>query len=104
MQIGLSPKVALPAAALAAVGAALLVVGALTSTHELVVAGVAVVGAAGVHLPIGFAAPAGTVVHSVADVASDELLHPAVKEKLEQIDPVPSPPPEPPTQIPVQST
>lgn len=78
--IGISPKVAWPAAMLVLAGAALLVAGVLLNDGEVRTAGVAVLGAAGVQAPVGFRAPAATTRETV--VASDDLLSDEAKAKL----------------------
>ena len=84
MTQGISPKVAWPSVALFVVGVALAVVGAVTSAEGLTPAGLGLIGASGITGAIGYRAPVGSVVPDEADEASDDLLDPEVREKIEK--------------------
>jgi hypothetical protein len=84
MQLGISPKVALPAAAQLVIGAALAIVGALTHNDQLLAIGLAVLGTGGVTGLVGYNAPAGSVKPPNVDVRSDDLLPPEARAQMEQ--------------------
>lgn len=88
MTNGISPKVKLPAWALILIGVVLLVIWFILGQNDdtLLNTGIAVLGAAGVAVPIGFAAKPGDVTE-VRGPASDDRLSPAAVSAL-HADPV----------------
>lgn len=82
MTNGISPKVAWPAVALVAIGAALLVLGVVLGDDTMTKLGGGILAASGIAAPIGFKAPPGDVVKQPIGPASDDLLSEAAKKHL----------------------
>lgn len=75
MQIGLSPKVALPAAILLALGGALVALGLITADDTLLQAGTVILGINGVQFSAGYLAQPGNVQpRQLNEPGNDELL------------------------------
>ncbi len=83
MTIGISPKVALPAIALLALGVALLALGVTLGNDTLTTAGVTLLAAAGIQVPVGARAQPGNVQPvTVAESGSDERLSVDTRARL----------------------
>lgn len=61
-QIGISPKVKVPAGLLSLIGIIIAVIGALTDDNTLATVGLSVLGSAGIGAGAGYAAPPGDVL------------------------------------------
>jgi hypothetical protein len=72
--VGISPKVTIPSVALILVGATLTIIGLLAANDTISTAGISVLGAAGIHLPLAYKADAGAIIHALDEPGNDQLL------------------------------
>ncbi len=83
MQIGVSPKVALPAIALVALGGIPAALGVVLGDETVTRAGVVLLAAAGVQLPVGYVAQPGNVQRSLPPEPGNDQLHALAKSRAE---------------------